>query len=218
VTLEHMVRRPAGGAPNPPLLILLHGLGADEADLLGVAPALDPRFVVVSVRAPYEAEPMGYAWYAIDWAEHPPRPNEAEALESRERLVAFVDEACRAYGADPSRVFLCGFSQGASMAMGAALSRPELVRGVVAHSGRLLPAFLPTSPSAALEGFPVLWQHGRADAVVPVAFGHEARRLLPPLGVRLDFREYDIGHEIAPPSLRDLRDWLSDRLAEAGGA
>jgi len=141
--------------------------------------------------------------------------DESQALESRERLVAFLAEACREYGADPSRVWLCGFSQGASMALGVALSRPELLRGVVAHSGRLLPAFLPASPPGGLRGFPVLWQHGRLDPVVPFAFGLEAERLLPPLGVRLDFREYPIGHEIGEESLGDLSHWLADRLSEA---
>ncbi|HTP50591.1 MAG TPA: phospholipase [Anaeromyxobacteraceae bacterium] len=216
MTLEHRVRRPAGGAARPPLVVLLHGLGADEDDLLGIAPGLDPRFLVVSARAPHPAEPMGYAWYAVDWSREPPRFDEAQALASRERLVGFVAEACHAYGADPARVWLCGFSQGASMALGAALSRPEILRGVVAHSGRLLPAFLPARPPAALRGFPVLWQHGRLDPVVPFAFGLEAERLLPPLGVRLDFREYPIGHEIGEESLGDLSRWLADRLSEVG--
>jgi phospholipase/carboxylesterase len=214
VTLEHLVRRPAGGAALPPLLVLLHGLGADEADLFGMARALDPRFLVLSARAPLPAEAMGYAWYAIDWYEHPPRPDEGQARASLELLVRFLGEACEAYGADPSRVWLCGFSQGASMAMGVALARPELLRGVVAHSGRLLHGFLPGTPPRALDGFPVLWQHGRADALVPMAFGEEARRLLPPLGVKLDFREYALGHEIGPASLGDLDGWLRERLDE----
>ncbi len=216
MTLEHLVREPSAGAGRPPLLVLLHGFGADEADLFGIAPALDPRFLVVSARAPREAEPMGFAWYAIDFLKHPPRPDEAQALESRDLLVRFLAEACAGYGADPGRVWLCGFSQGASVAIGAALSRPDLLRGVVAHSGRVLRGFLPPAPPAGLAGLPVLWLHGRADSVVPVTHGREARALLPPLGVDLDYREYALGHEIGPESLRDMRDWLSGGLSEAG--
>jgi len=218
VTLEHVVRRPAPGTGRPPLALLLHGIGADEADLFALAPALDPRLVVVSARAPFEAEPTGYAWYAIDWFQNPPRPDVAQARESLGRLLAFVEEAREAYGADPSRVLLAGFSQGASMAVAAALARPELFCGVAAHSGRLLHALLPGAPPPALAGLPVLWQHGRHDPVVPMAFGDEARRLLPPLGVRLDFREYAIGHEIGPDSLRELAAWIGERAAGAGKA
>lgn len=216
MTLEHLVRRPGAASARPPLAVLLHGIGADETDLFALAPALDPRLLVVSARAPFEAEPMGYAWYAIDWYEHPPRPDVAQARASLERLLAFVGEAVEAYDADPSQVLLAGFSQGASMAVSAALARPEAFLGVAAHSGRLLHALLPASPPHGGPRVPVLWQHGRLDPVVPMAFGDEARRLLPPLGVDLDFREYAIGHEIGAESLRDLATWLSGRLGGAG--
>ena len=214
MTLEHVVRHPERAAERPPLVVLLHGLGADEADLFGLAPALDRRFLVVSARAPRESEPMGFGWYDVDWFRVPPRPDVQQAVESRDLLVRFLGEAAEAYGADPARLWLLGFSQGASMAVGVALAHPGLVRGVVAHSGRLLHRFLPPAPPPGLAGFPVLWQHGRGDAVVPVTSGHEARELLPPLGVRLDYREYDIGHEIGDRSLRDLAGWLAARLDE----
>jgi phospholipase/carboxylesterase len=204
VTLEHLVRHPERAAGRPPLVALLHGLGADEADLFGLAPALDRRLLVVSPRAPREAQPMGFAWYDIDWFRVPPRPDVEQAIEARGLLVRFLGEVVDAYGADPARVWLLGFSQ----------ANPGLVRGVVAHSGRLVHRFLPPAPPAGLAGFPLLWQHGRGDAVVPVTCGHEARELLPPLGVRLDYREYDIGHEIGDRSLRDLSGWLSARLDE----
>jgi len=212
VTLEHLVRPPAVRAGRPPLLALLHGIGADEEDLLGLADHLDGRFLVVSARAPFQAEPMGYAWYAIDWYAVPPRADAAQARDSRERLVRFLGEACQAHGADPARVHLLGFSQGASMALGVALSRPDLVRSVVAHSGRLLRQFLPPAPPPGLAGLPVLLQHGRRDPVVPVAFADEARGLLEPMGVALERRDYDLGHEIGPESLRDLAGWLTARL------
>jgi phospholipase/carboxylesterase len=214
VTLEHLVRRPERAVGRPPLVVLLHGLGADETDLFGLAPALDRRFLVVAPRAPREAVPVGFAWYDVDWYRVPPRADEQQAAESQGALVRFLGEVVRAYGVDPARVWLLGFSQGASMAMGVALAQPGLVRGVVAHSGRLVHRFLPAAPPAGLAGFPVLWQHGRGDAVVPVGCGHEARERLPPLGVRLDYREYDIGHEIDDRSLRDLAGWLSARLDE----
>ncbi len=212
MTLEHLVRPPAVQAGRPPLLVLLHGIGADEEDLFGLAGHLDGRFLVVSARAPFEAEPMGYAWYGIDWYAVPPRADATQARESRDRLARFLGEACEAYGADPAGVHFLGFSQGASMALGVALSRPDLVRSVVAHSGRLHRQFVPPATPPGLAGLPVLLQHGRRDPVVPVAFADEARGLLEPMGVALERRDYDLGHEIGPESLRDLAGWLTARL------
>ena len=212
MTLEHLVRRPAAAGGKPPLLALLHGIGVDEQDLFALAGHLDGRFLVVSARAPFEAEAIGYAWYAIDWSAFPPRADAAQARESRDRLTRFLGEAVATYGADPAGVHLLGFSQGASMALAVALSRPDLVRSAVAHSGRVLRPLLPESPPPGLAGLPVLWQHGRRDPVVPVAFADEARGLLEPLGVALTRRDYDLGHEIGPESLHDLAGWLAARL------
>ena len=130
------VRDPRQPAPRPPLLVLLHGIGADEHDLLAVADALDPRLAVASLRAPHEAEPMGYAWYAMDWSRRPPAADLAQAEQSRAAIAAFLPDLVARLAADPARVFLFGFSQGAIMSLEVALTRPDLVRGVVLHSSR----------------------------------------------------------------------------------
>lgn len=212
MTLEHAVRAPAGGAPPPPLVLLLHGLGADERDLLPLARGLDPRFLVVSARAPYLAPP-GFAWYAIDRAAMPPRIDPAEVEASREALEELVPELCVSYGADPARVFVFGFSQGAVLGYALALARPDLVRGLVAHSGRLLPQSLSrAAPAAALARLEALVLHGAEDDVLPVARGREAPLLLAPLlGPRVEYREYALGHGISPESLGDAARWLADR-------
>jgi phospholipase/carboxylesterase len=217
VTLEHVVRPPGVASDRPPMAVLLHGLGADELDLFGLAPYLDPRLVVVSARAPHEAQPMGHSWFDIDWSEVPPRVDFQQVVESRDAILRFVGEAAATYGADPSRVWLVGFSQGGSMATACALSRPEVLRGIVAHSGRIPARAVPALPAPGLAGFPVLWQHGRADPVVPISFGHEARGLLTGLGMRLDYREYPIGHEISEESLRDLCEWMTRQVDETPG-
>jgi phospholipase/carboxylesterase len=215
VTLEHLTRPAEVESARPPMALLLHGLGADEQDLFGLAPWLDPRLLVVSARAPREAQPMGYSWFDIDWSELPPRIDFEQVVESRDAILHFVGEAADAYGADPSRVWLVGFSQGASMAAASVLARPDLFRGVVAHSGRITRRSVPANPPPGLAGLPVLWQHGRADPVVPVAFGHEARDVLDALGLRVEYREYPIGHEISEESLRDMAGWLTARIDES---
>ncbi|HQR29084.1 MAG TPA: prolyl oligopeptidase family serine peptidase [Anaeromyxobacteraceae bacterium] len=212
MSLVHRVRPPRAASRRPPLAILVHGLGADEHDLFGLAPWLDPRLVVVSVRAPREAFPMGHSWFDIDFSQDPPRLDLGHVIQSRDLLVRFAGEAAQAHGADPSRIFLVGFSQGATLGMACAMAHPRTFRGLVAHSGRACVRAQPGEAPTDLAGFPVLVQHGSADPVVPVSFGHEARDLLAGLGMDVSFAEYPIGHEISPQSLADLAGWLTARI------
>lgn len=208
------VRPPSRASPRPPLLVLLHGIGADEHDLLPLAEELDPRLHVASLRAPHEAEPMGYAWYAIDWSTSPPASDLAQAEASRARLAAFLPELQARAGAVASRTFLLGFSQGAAMALAVALTRPDLVRGVILHSGRVLPGLAArVAESEALARLQALVLHGVHDDVLPVERGREIRDLLAPrLGPRLTYREHDAGHFVTRESLADVAGWLAPRL------
>jgi len=198
--------------------VLLHGIGSDEEDLLPLARFLDPRFAVVSARAPHEAEPMGHRWYAIDWTATPPRGDPVEMAASRDLLARFLEEATAAYGTDPSRVFLLGFSQGAILSLALLLARPDLVRGVVAHSGRLARLPGPDPTPEALSRAEVLLLHGAQDDVVPAAQGRKAYEVLGPLlGARVAFRAFDgLGHGISEASLAEAARWLTARLD--GGA
>lgn len=209
-----VAREPNVPSERTPLLVLLHGIGADELDLLPVADALDPRLLAVSLRAPYEAEPMGHAWYALDFSTSPPAPDLEQAETSRERLAAFIPELASRVGAEPARTFLFGFSQGATMALGLALTRPELVRGVILHSGRVLQGVeRRAAPAEKLAGLEALVLHGVHDDVLPVERGRETRDLLAPLlGARLEYREHDAGHFVTRESIADAAKWLSARL------
>src|SRR5438477_5451261 len=116
-----------GGAPEggTPRLILLHGRGADEADLMGLEGALDPRLTIVSARAPFRLGP-GYAWYGMEQIGAPDRNTLHASLEE---LWTFVSGLPSAYGIDPQRLYLLGFSQGAVMSAALALTVPDKVRG-----------------------------------------------------------------------------------------
>src|SRR5512138_673496 len=216
MSLFSVAREPDVPSPRPPLLVLLHGVGADELDLLPVADALDPRLLTVSLRAPYEAEPMGHAWYALDWRTTPPTPRLDQAEASRAALAAYLPELTARSGGDPDRVFLFGFSQGAAMALAVALTRPELLRGAVIHSARALPFLLEPArraPPSALAGLEALVLHGTEDDVIPVASGREVRDLVAPLlGDRLTYREHDAGHFVTAESARDAAGWIAARL------
>jgi phospholipase/carboxylesterase len=147
LSLVHEVRpaAPTTGAvgERPALLILLHGVGANERQMAQIAPAFDPRFVVVSVRSPLAIGPSAFAWFHVTFTAQGPVIATEEAEAGWTLLARFIDEAVVAYGADPARVFLAGFSQGGIMALATLLTAPGKVAGAVSMSGRLLPEVLP---------------------------------------------------------------------------
>ncbi len=216
LALVHLVRQPIIEAGTPPLLLLLHGIGSNEQDLYGLAPFLDKRFLIISVRAPNTLGPGSYAWFEADFTPQGPVINPEQAEASRITLITFLKEAVTAYGADPEQVYLMGFSQGAIMSASVALTHPELVAGVVLMSGRILPEIQPLIAShEELTGLPFLVVHGTADMVLPVSHGRASRQLLSSLPVELTYHEYPMGHEVGQESLYDVTIWLSARLDKA---
>jgi phospholipase/carboxylesterase len=213
-SLHHMIRQPGAESESaPPLLILLHGVGSNEQDLMGLAPKLDPRFFILSARAPISLGPSSFGWYHVQFLTDGFLIDEEEADTSREILLRFVDEATAAYNVDPKRVYLMGFSQGCIMSIGAALTAPEKFAGAVGMNGRLLDSMLrKTAPEASLRSLPLLIVHGTQDTVIPVEHARSMRDELRRLPVDLTYREYDIGHYVTPESINEISTWLTARL------
>jgi phospholipase/carboxylesterase len=201
----------------PPLLVLLHGIGADENDLFSLAAHLDPRFTVVSVRAPRPYH-TGFAWFDIAWK--PDGTIVPDVTQARETLVDFVrwlDAAPGRLGADARRVYLLGFSQGAMMSLGVLRAVPERVAGVVALSGRFGDALFDVPPPGdAVRAVPLFVGHGTLDDLLPVANGRAIRDAFQPIVRDFTYREYAVAHGIAPSELADVAAWLTARLDRRG--
>jgi phospholipase/carboxylesterase len=213
-SLHHITRQPRRKSDGPPpVLLLMHGVGSNEEDLMGLAPALDPRLFLVSPRAPLTLGPSSFGWYHVQFVPNGFLIDEEEANESLELLLRFVDQVTEAYGVDARRLYLAGFSQGCIMSIGAALTAPEKFAGVVGMSGRLLDSMLRKSASAAkLRNLPVMLVHGLRDTVIPVADGRSMRDELQRLPVDLTYKEYDMAHHVTPESMSDISGWLTARL------
>jgi phospholipase/carboxylesterase len=221
LSLTHLVREPsarAAGEP-PPLLVLLHGVGSNEADLFSLAPYLDGRFLVASARAPVSMGYGAYGWFNIEFTPAGLVADVAQASASLRQLAVFVGELVDAYLVDPRRVYLMGFSQGAMMSLSLMLSQPEMVAGIVAMSGRLPAELLADVRDIdAFSGLPVLVTHGTFDQVLPVENGRAVRDALSKLPVALTYREYPMAHEVSQESLRDVAAWLTRTLSASDGA
>ena len=190
------------------LLVLHHGRGADEYDLLPLADALDPqrRLHAVTPRAPLTVPGgAGYHWYLVPRVGYPDPDTFRAAYQA---LADFHDELWRRFGLDPERTVLGGFSMGSvmSFALGLGPDRPAPA-GVLAFSG-----FIPT-----VEGWTpqiprstaAFIAHGRTDPVMDVEFARTAKRLLEGAGMTVDYHESDVGHTIDPASISASADWLA---------
>jgi phospholipase/carboxylesterase len=220
LSLTHLIQEPRERKDGrPPLLLLLHGFGSNEADLFGLAPYLDARFLIVSARAPVVMGAGAYGWFNLELTGQGIAADMVQAKRSLELLHGFIDELAESYEADERCLYLAGFSQGAMMSFALMLTRPEKVAGVVAMSGRMPSQVLEQSPDLkALKGMPVLVTHGIYDPLLPIEHGREAREYLETLPVELTYREYPMGHEVSLESLKDVSAWLSNSLDLRCGA
>jgi phospholipase/carboxylesterase len=196
----------AGRRPHA-AIILLHGLGSNELDLLNLAPALDPRIFVISVRAPFGYSLGGYMWYDLE--QHGGALGGESINTSLDLLRRFLDEAVHTYPIDPSALFAGGFSMGAAMAGAIALLEPERVAGAIMASGYLPPDPMNEYRSQEAAGHPFFQAHGTLDQVVPISLGRATRAALERTPVDLTYREYPIGHEVSPDELAEISSWFA---------
>lgn len=207
------LERPAAGTPAG-LLVLHHGRGTEEGDLLRLADHLDParRLRVVTPRAPLQLPGSpGYHWYLVPRVGYPDHDSFHAA---RAALAELHDELWEETGVGPEGTVLGGFSMGAVMSYAMALGadRPA-VAGILAFSG-----FVPTvddwQPSCADRlGTRAFIAHGRNDPIMEVEFARRAEELLVAGGLDVVYRESEIGHQIDPAHLAEASGWLSEALA-----
>jgi phospholipase/carboxylesterase len=206
--------RAAADAPRG-LLVLHHGRGTSEQDLLPLADVLDPqrRLLVVAPRAPLQLPGSpGYHWYAVPRVGH---PDPSSFRASYRALANLHDELWERTGLTPEQTVLGGFSMGTAMsyALGLGPDRPAPA-GILAFSG-----FIPTvegwEPSLAdRTATRVLIAHGELDPVIDVSFARRARELLDGAGFDVDYRESLAGHSIDPADVSRAIGWLQETLGQ----
>jgi phospholipase/carboxylesterase len=213
--LLHTAYVPEGEGPFP-TIVAIHGFGANAMDLLGLAPILHGGEALVlcpqgplGLADPQSRMLVGFAWFQITPG-RPPDP--LEFARATGMFEEWLDEAGKTYPIDKNHVVLCGFSQGGVLAYDLFLRQPERFAGLVALSSWLPPEIADrATASDALKGRPVLVMHGSADPMIPVERAQESRDRLLPLGLNVTYREFEMGHEIAPDALRALLEWFDEK-------
>jgi len=220
LSLHYLIREPKikkdalGNAEQSvaknPLLLLLHGYGSNEEDLFSFATELPDDYFIVSARAPFDLMYGSYAWYAINFdADENKFSDIGQARASRDIIANFVDELVATYTIDADNVALIGFSQGAILGYAVALSYPEKIQRLVAMSGYL-------NTEMAVDDFKennwsalkIFASHGTVDQVIPVEWARKSIPVLESLGIEIIYKEYPVGHGVAPQNFFDFKNWL----------
>lgn len=194
-----------------PLLVLLHGYGADERDLFALVPYLPPEYVVAAVRAPLSPPfpAPGYSWYPIEGLDGRDARHVTDAAAG---LLAWIDAV-----APDAVVGLLGFSQGAAVALQAMRLQPARFAFAVNLSGYATPGELPGDDALAERRPPVFWGRGTRDDVIPGFLVEHTVQWLPD-HAELSGRVYaGLTHSVSEQELDDVRVFLEKRLADDAG-
>ncbi len=199
---------PKGGGAAKQLVILLHGIGADGNDLIGLAPFYqvilpDALFVAPNAPYPFDMAPFGYQWFSIQNMQSSTRLNGVR--QAAPALEAFIDAELARLGLSEDRLVLIGFSQGAMMALHVGLRREKALAGIISHSGMLVGESRLASEIRSRP--PVLLTHGAIDEVLPVQALPVAEGTLRAAGVPVQAHVMPgLGHGIDEATIRlDLR-------------
>ncbi len=213
LSLEFKIREPKVKLDTNPLLLLLHGYGSNEADLFSFAEELPEEYYIISARAPYDMQYGSYAWYAINFdADQNKFSDNEQAKTSRDLIATFIDELIQTYPIDANNVSLIGFSQGSILSYAVALSYPEKVQKVVAMSGYLnLDIVTDDYLKNTFSNLKIFASHGTVDQVIPIEWARKTPAILENLGIAVTYKEYPIGHGVAPQNFYDFKNWLLEQ-------
>ncbi|PWV55127.1 alpha/beta hydrolase [Nocardiopsis sp. L17-MgMaSL7] len=193
-----------GTAPDAPTLLLLHGTGADEHDLLPLGRALAPGAALLSPRGRVDENGMN-RWFR--------RLREGvfdvdDLIGRTAELAGFVGAATAAYDLDPGRIVVSGFSNGANTGAGLLLLHPGLVAGAALFAGGAPLQGREPAP-VDLSGTRVFLGNGVADPITTIDQSRLLASQLGERGARVLVREHAGGHQLTPEVLAEARDWFA---------
>jgi len=209
---------PAAGGPPRQIVLLLHGVGADGNDLIGLAPFFQqvlPEAAFFSPNAPhpFDMAPFGYQWFSL--SDFGPEARLKGTRAAAPILDHFIDHLLAVFGLEEKDMALIGFSQGTMIALYVGLRRAKALAGIVGFSGMLVGAESLATELRARP--PVLLVHGDADAILPVQSLDQAKQELEShkVPVRAHTRP-GLAHGIDEEGIKLAQEFLRETLRPGG--
>lgn len=208
--LHYLVRQPKVAIEHPPLLLLLHGVGGNEHNLFTFADQFPDEYLVVSARAPFEINPTSFKWFEVSFATGKPVIDAHQSEKSRVILLQFINQLKEKYEVDANQIYVGGFSQGAIMSFSIGLTRPDIPKGIIALSGRvLINEIRPIlAENQKFNDLRALILHGKYDNVLPIDYARQSKALVEELKISHTYVELDIDHRVTDDEIQLINVWL----------
>lgn len=208
--LEYLVRQQQDTTKQAPVLILLHGYGSNEKDLFSFAEKIPDNWLVVSVRAPIILGNNKFKWYDVKLVDEKITMNFEDEEKSRKSLLRLIDQIISKYNVDKNKIVTAGFSQGANMALGLALTAPKKILAAGCFSGRFMQEIKPLiRDEEALKSKQVFISHGTEDQMLPIKYAEENQQILKNWGINIILSTDKVAHSISEKQLNDFVKWIS---------
>jgi len=212
---EHELRLPPKGIhKDSPTLVLLHGYGSNERDLLSLAQHIPENGLVVCPRGPIVLAPDKYSWYPLIIHQDRSMDYKAEEVQqAAKELLTYLSQLIEDHNIDSKNIFLGGFSQGGIMSMALGLRYPEKVAGIICLSGKLyFELEQQINYSKSLKALDVFVSHGEKDTVLPISEMKGVVTRLESKGMDISENWYPSTHTISNQNFKDMLAWLAERI------
>jgi len=204
--LSYEVRLPDNFDPELkyPVIFALHGMGANEQNMLSLLEDINKDFIVIAIRGNLP-QGNGYSYFYIQSIGNPERELFDQAVQQLEQFIRYATDK---YPIDPSKRYLLGFSQGAILSMTLALTMGEQIKGIVALNG-YIPTFVQAEyPIKPIPNMSVFISHGEHDPIFPLQRGDANYEYFRKASDHVAYKVYATGHEVSGANIQDFTKWL----------
>ena len=191
-----------------PCLVLLHGYGSNEDDLLSFAPNLPSKYTIISLRAPIPLDMGGYAWSNIHFDNSGEKSTVIlEARESLKLIKESIELSITHFNLDHNDISLIGFSQGCILSWAMIINYPDLIRRAVTLSGYIVTELI-DAPLENVSELMIFNSHGALDQMIPIENARKSINLIKKNNPKIIYKEYNEGHGISQDNFIDFLNWI----------
>ena len=209
--LKHKIRHPKKHTLKSPAIFFLHGFGSNMHDLFSLSTYFPSDWTCISLEGMIPIDFGGWAWAEIDFNNMMVLPKPEQMFEHRTKIIHCIEICTEKLKLDPEKIYLLGFSQGASISIFCGLTHPELFHGIVSLCGVIRPnGFSKEIDKDKIRDLNLFMANGTEDELVPIELGRRSKKYLEDAGVKPAYREYSAGHTISNECLQEMLKWLEE--------